>query len=173
MAMLRRLAERWLRAVVRHAPRSCRPWASAMLRELDFIESDWAALLWALGSTAAVSRQWLRSWRAWISGQSEEEPAMKGTAMKVTDLLLGVLMAVGAAVGAFALLLLVFYLFPALHHAPIPWPAWVFSGMLEVLFVAGTVKFWKTRRPMAIGILLAALVFTTHFAMHIASRWNG
>lgn len=173
MAMLRRLAERWLRAVARKAPPACREWASAMLRELDFIESDWAALLWALGSTAAVSRLWLRVWRAWISGQSEEEPTMKETAMKVAGLLLGLLMAVGAAVGAFALLLLVFYFFPALHHAPIPWPAWVFSGVLEILFVVGTVRFWKTRRPMAIGILLAALVFTTHFAMHIASRWNG
>ena len=29
-----------------------REWASAMLRELDFVDSDWEALLWALGSTS-------------------------------------------------------------------------------------------------------------------------
>jgi hypothetical protein len=172
MPFFRRLAVRWLEAVANNAPPACQEWARAMLRELDFIESDWAALRWALGSTAAISRQWLRAWRAWLQGR-EEEAAMKETAIKVGWVLLGVLIATAGAFGAFGVLVLMFYLFPALHHGPLPWPAWVFAVALEIAFVTFTVKLWKTRRPMAVGILLAALIFGTHFAMHIASHWNG
>jgi hypothetical protein len=46
-----------------------------MLRELDFIEGDWSALFWALGSAAAVVRHAASNWRSWTSNkkQSEEE----------------------------------------------------------------------------------------------------
>jgi hypothetical protein len=37
--------------VVRFAPVGIGEWAQALLWEKDFIESDWAALSWALGST--------------------------------------------------------------------------------------------------------------------------
>jgi hypothetical protein len=172
MALLRKLAVRWLRAVVRNAPPACREWASAMLRELDFIESDWAALLWALGSTAAISRHWLRAWHAWIRGR-EEEQTMKDTAMKVAGLLLGVLIAVAGAAGAFGMLVLVIHFLPAFQHQGLPWPAWMLALVLETLLVVGTVRLWSRRRPMAIGILLAAGILGTHFVMHIASHWNG
>lgn len=170
--VLRKLAVRWLRAIVRKAPPACQEWASAMLRELDFIESDWAALIWALGSTAAISRHWLRAWQARNRG-GEEEPTMKDTAMKVAGLLLGVLIAVAGAAGAFGMLVLVFHFFPALEHRALPWPAWLLALVLEMLLVVGTVKLWAKKRPMAIGILLAAGIFGTHFVMHIASHWNG
>jgi hypothetical protein len=179
MAALRRLASRWLRAVVRimerHAPPACREWASAMLRELDFIESDWAALRWALGSTAAICRHSLREWRAWFKGRGrEEETTMKDTAMKVVGVLFGVLIAVAVmGAGAFAVHGVLFHFFPALDHRGVPWPVWTLALILEALLVVGTVKLWKKRRPMAIGILLATIIFGTHFVIHIASRWNG
>jgi len=172
MRLPRRVAVRWLQAVVRNAPSPCREWASAMLRELDFIESDWAALFWALGSTAAVTRHWLRWWWAWMRNR-EEEQTMKETMTKVGGVLLGVSISVGIALVGFGMLILVFYFFPALHHRALPWPAWVFASVLEILLVTGTVKLWQKKRPMAIGILLAAAIFGTHFVMHIASHWNG
>jgi hypothetical protein len=173
MPILRRLAVRWLEAIVRNAPPPCREWASAMLRELDFIESDWAALLWAIGSMASISRHWLRVWRVWMRGR-EEEPTMKDTAMKVAGVLLGVLIAVAVmAAGAFGVHGVLFRFFPALEHQGVPWPVWVIALVLEALLVVGTVKLWQKRRPMAVGILLAAAVFGTHFVMHIATHWNG
>jgi len=98
---------------------------------------------------------------------------MKDTAMKLLGLLLGVLIAVAGAAGAFGLLVLVFHFFPALEHRGLPWPAWLLALMLETLLVVGTVRLWARKRPMAIGILLAAGIFGTHFVMHIASHWNG
>lgn len=175
MSLVRRLAVKWLGAVLRNAPPACREWASAMLRELDFIESDWAALRWALGSTAAMFRHSLRRWRAWFRGRGgKEETTMKDTAMKVAGVLLGVLIAVAVmAVGVLGVHGVLFRFFPALEHQSIPWAVWIIALALEALLVVGTVKLWQKRRPMAIGILLAAVIFGTHFAMHIASHWNG
>jgi len=175
MSLVRRVAVRWLEAVVRNAPPACREWATGMLRELDYVESDWAALLWALGSTAAISRHWLRVWRTWMrGGNRKEEATMKETAMKVGGLLLGVLMAAVLAVGAYGLMVLSFHLFPALEHQGVPWPAWLIVIVLpETLFVLGIVRLWKTKRPMAIGILLAAVILGTHFAMHIVNHFAG
>ena len=173
MPILRKLAVRWLEAIVRNAPPPCREWASAMLRELDFIEGDWAALLWAIGSTAAISRHCLRVWRAWMRGR-EEGATMKDTAMKVLGVLLGVLIAVAVmAAGAFRVHGVLFRFFPALEHLGVPWPVYLIALVLEALLVVGTVKLWQKRRPMAIGILLAAVVFGTHFVVHIATHWNG
>ena len=56
MSVARRLAYRLLNSVVRHVSPNSQDWASAMLRELDFVESDWGALLWALGSVTALFR---------------------------------------------------------------------------------------------------------------------
>jgi hypothetical protein len=170
MPTLRGLTVRWLEAIVRNAPPPCREWASAMLRELDFIESDWAALLWAIGSMASISRHGLRVWMR----SGEEEPTMKDTAIKVAGVLLGVLIAVALmAAGAFGVHGVLFRFFPALEHQGVPWPVWVIALVLEALLVVGTVKLWQKRRPMAVGILLAAVVFGTHFVVHIATHWNG
>ena len=56
MGVPRKLAGALLSGVLRLAPEESRDWASAMLRELDFVDGDWAALLWALGSTTAILR---------------------------------------------------------------------------------------------------------------------
>jgi len=57
MATSRRLALKLLNAVVRLASPAAQDWAKAMLRELDFIENDWTALLWALGSTRILLKR--------------------------------------------------------------------------------------------------------------------
>lgn len=56
MSAIRRLASGWLRAVLRHTPSDSQDWANAMLRELDVIDGDWAALSWALACTTAFFR---------------------------------------------------------------------------------------------------------------------
>jgi hypothetical protein len=51
MSTLRSLAVKILHGTVRLAPPHAREWSSAMLSEVDFIENNWSALSWALGST--------------------------------------------------------------------------------------------------------------------------
>jgi hypothetical protein len=57
MTMIRRLALKVLNTAARHAAPGTRDWVTAMSREMDFIENDWAALWWALGSTRILFRR--------------------------------------------------------------------------------------------------------------------
>jgi hypothetical protein len=51
---LRSLAVRVSHLVVRHASAGSREWAEGLAREVQFIESDWRAIVWALGSTRVL-----------------------------------------------------------------------------------------------------------------------
>ena len=53
---IRRFASAILTAAVRRTSPQVRAWGEAMLREMDFVESDWAALFWAFGSAIALFR---------------------------------------------------------------------------------------------------------------------
>jgi hypothetical protein len=54
---IRRLASAVLTTAIRHTSPRVREWGNAMLREMDFIENDWAALFWALGSATALFKK--------------------------------------------------------------------------------------------------------------------
>jgi hypothetical protein len=58
LTRIRSLASRALNAVVRRAPAEVREWGTAMSREMDFIENDWDALFWALGSVKSLTVSW-------------------------------------------------------------------------------------------------------------------
>jgi len=106
MSPTRRLALRLLRVVVRNASSDSRDWADAMLRELDFIESDWAALFWALGSTTAIFRHSVpRELRTWFGRHSNQEEGviLKHIRKNAAGTASGVVIAVGVLVSAFGL----------------------------------------------------------------------
>jgi hypothetical protein len=143
-----------------------------MLRELDFIECDWAALFWALGSVAAIFRHCGRE-LVRVGFRGQEEAGMKETVKNVGWVFAGVLASVLLIVCAMGLFHLAEYFFPPMKQS-IPWPTWLVVFFLpETLFVIGTVWFWRKRRPMAVGVLLAAAIFATHFVMHIVSHFRG
>lgn len=54
MTAIRKLASQILDVAARHASPEVRDWGTAMGRELDFVESDLAALFWALGSATVL-----------------------------------------------------------------------------------------------------------------------
>ena len=54
MTLVRRLALGISRRVVRWASPGCKEWAEGLEREAEVIESDWAALGWAIGSTRVL-----------------------------------------------------------------------------------------------------------------------
>jgi hypothetical protein len=58
MTRLRKLAVKISDTVVRRCPPAFKDWAQATSRELEFIESDWAALRWALGSWKMAASCW-------------------------------------------------------------------------------------------------------------------
>jgi hypothetical protein len=170
MGAPRKLAAALLRGVLRLAPDESREWALAMLRELDFIEGEWAALLWALGSATAILRHAASAWREWLKRKTKEEMGMSNTGKKVLGVGLGILSALALVGCALAGLRIISILFPGLEHSP--WAYWLaVLAIPETIFVAATVMLWRKRGPVAAGILAMALVVAMHVAVHLTLHW--
>jgi hypothetical protein len=171
MTPIRRMATRLLAFVVRHTSSGSQEWANAMLRELDFIESDWAALFWALGSTTAIFRRVGRGLMAMLGRRpvKKEELKMKDVGEKAAGIASGVLIALGVVMCAFGLLWLWFHFFPVPGIGPVPW--WVAVIVIpESIFVVAVASLWKKRKSVAVGILLLAITLMTHFIFHLANH---
>ncbi len=173
MSAARKLASGLLRAIARRSPSGSREWAEAMLRELDFIESDWAALLWALGSATAIFRHSGRGWKAWFGKKSSEEGQMNDIGKKTVGMLAGVGIAALLILCATGVLLLGFRFFPGLDMEHMKWTHWLAVIVVETIFVIAAVKLWRKRAPMAVGILLTAILLAAHVVIHVTTHWNG
>jgi hypothetical protein len=170
MGTPRNLAARLLRAVLRLAPEESRDWALATLRELDFIEGDWAALFWALGSAAAILRHASSGWRAWLRRKTNKEAGMNNAKKRALGVGLGMLSALALVGCAFAVLRIIGTVFPGLEHSP--WAYWLaVLAIPEAIFVAATVMLWRKRGPVAAGILATGLVMALHVAVHLTLHW--
>ncbi|HEX4773880.1 MAG TPA: hypothetical protein VH351_23805 [Bryobacteraceae bacterium] len=174
MLILRSAASILLRVVSQYSPTQSREWAAATIRELDFIESDWEALRWAAGSTTALVGHWGHDMEASLAGHLRypEELLMKDIRKKTLGTMSGIGIALALALAAFGVYALAVYLVPSLHTG-VPWPAWIMViAVPETIFAICVVKMWQRKRYQAVGILLAAMVLATHFAIHIAGHWN-
>jgi hypothetical protein len=150
-------------------------WAYAMLRELDFIESDWEALFWALGSTTAIFRYAVpRGLRSWLGKHSRREGGLmtKNIGKKTVGVMSGVIIAVAVlATCAFGLVRLSFFLVPGWDVERVPWAEWLAVIVIpETIFLFTAVALWRKRRSMAVGILLSAIVLVAHFVVHITTH---
>jgi hypothetical protein len=170
MGMPRKLAERLLQAALRLAPEESREWVLAMLKELDFVQGEWAALFWALGSVTAILRHTISGWRAWFRNKSNKETFMNNTGKKALGVGLGMLAALALVGCAFAVLRIVGTLFPGLEHSP--WAYWLaVLAIPEAIFVAATVMLWRKKGPVAAGILATGLVMALHVAVRLTLHW--
>lgn len=172
MGAPRKLATSLLTAVVRFAPETSREWATGMLRELEFVEGDWAALFWALGSTAAVFQHVASGWRGWFKARSNNKEArMNNFGKKALGVGTGIVSAAMLALCAFAVLRLVGFLFPAMDLAHAQWTHWLTVIVIpETIFIVATVLLWRKKGPVAAGILVFAIVGALHVAIHVAMR---
>jgi len=151
MSPVRRLATRLLSGMLRGGSPESREWASAMRRELDFIENDWAALLWAVGGTTA------------ILGRSGGK--------KIAGVLAGIAIATLLTAGAFGAFALAFHFFPHSVEHSMPWAVWLaVVGLPLAIFIVVARILWRNRRPMAVGMLLSASALTAHVVVHMATH---
>jgi len=173
MSAIRRLASRLLGAAVRHSSSDSQEWVRAMLGELDYIESDWAALFWALGSARAIFKYSIpRQLQTWLGPRSnEEEGTLKHMRRTAAGTLAGIGIAVGVLVSAFGLVRLLLVIFPA------PTLKGVESVQMlavivvpETIFVVAAVALWRKRRPMAVGLVLSAVTLVAHVVVHLTTH---
>jgi hypothetical protein len=173
---IRSLARGLLRGMSRLAQAHTREWAEAMLRELEFVEGDWDALCWALGGAAAIIRSSGREWVMLVVRQTMrwEELAMEQMGKKAGLMAAGALGAVALVAVAFGLLYLTAISFPSLGLDRAEWTHVLFIIVIPMaLCVAGAIWLWRTKRPVALGILLSVGGFGTHLAVHFASQFRG
>ena len=174
MSVTRRLALRLLGVAVRHSSSESQEWARAMLSELDFIESDWAALFWALGSARAIFKYSLpRQLRAWLGKRSsqEEGPMLKLIRRNAAGTLSGIGIAVGVLVAAFGLVRGLLVIFPASTLKGVESAEMLAVIVLpETIFVVAAVALWRKRRPMAVGLVLSAVILVAHVVVHLTTH---
>ncbi|MGA7341972.1 MAG: hypothetical protein WBE72_13285 [Terracidiphilus sp.] len=172
MGAPRRLAAGLLRAVVRLAPGMSRDWALAVLRELDFIEGEWAALNWALGSATAVLRHAARGWLEWMTRKRRnQEERMNSTGKKALGFASGMLLALLLALSGFGLVRIIGIEFPGHGMDRMHWPHFVGAIVIpEIIFVVAAILLWRKRTAVAAGILFTAAGIGIHVAVHLAMR---
>ncbi len=171
MSMTRRLASRVLTIVIRQSSGEGQLWGNAMLRELDFIQGDWAALFWAFGSTAALCRHSVRSQLRTLGDRHFNETfQIKRIAKKTTGIVSGVAVA-GSVLALCVGILIGLIRFASWQHT---------NGRLadrllivvipETLYVVGIITLWRRRKSVALGILLAGVILITHAMIHFATH---
>jgi hypothetical protein len=175
MTVLRRLAARVLHSAVRRSSADSKCWGDAMLGELDFVESDWAAQLWALGSTAALLRHSVRhQMRTELEKRfgPSARLLLKNLGKKAIGILSGVVIASGVlTICVLGLFYVVPMLFPARQVEREPFVEFLTVIVIpETVFIAVAIALWRKKKPMAAGLLLAAMTFITHVVIHAATH---
>jgi hypothetical protein len=171
MPALRRIAVRVLTAMVRRSSSEGRAWAEAMLRELDFVQSDWSALRWAVGGATVLCKHTVsQRMNASFRRVFNDARSLKGIAKATPAVLAGV--AVAGVVLSMCVLLL-----SSLTHAPWFQPTMgkladrtLFVVVPEAVYVTSAAALWQRRRPVAAGILAAGAILMTHAIVHFATH---
>jgi hypothetical protein len=88
---------------------------------------------------------------------------------RTAGIVTGIAIAAVLIVSAFGLVHLLFYFVPAWDLRPMPWLI-AAVAISEAIFIYAVVTQWHKRRPMAVGILLSALVLVTHVVVHVATH---
>ena len=169
---LRKIALVFLGAVVRYSPPSTRGWGRAMLREMECITTDWAALRWAFGSTSAIFRYSIE--RACRDERCDNSSygLLKAVGKAVGALALAVAFCVGVlAVCILSLTRVSTLLFPEWHLAQMPWARCMsVLGMPETIFVIAAALLWRKRKTVSAGILACAVTLATHFILYVSAH---
>jgi len=163
MSPIRGVARRVLHFVVRLAPPRTRSWGDAMIGEMDHIDDDWAALLWALGGALALCRcsliEHLRSFRKLLAG---EVPARRDARHLIKSILSGV--GVAGAVLIISMLTLA-----TLQHTHGVEPSQTrFAQLLfavvvpDGLCLVAALALWRPQRRLTSGILAAGAALAAH-----------
>ena len=152
---IRRASEFILRVTLRFHTQTNREWADAMRGELDFIQSDWAALIWAFGGASALAKKSLVSL---IFGREARGFAL-GVGLAASLLLF--------AMGVLWLLMS----YPTVSFANSESFHIIVAILIpEMIFVAAIVALRKNRKPVAVGIAMLAFVLAAHVVIHVATR---
>ena len=171
MSITRRLASRMLAIIMRCSSSESQLWGNAMLRELDFIEGDGAALFWAFGSTVALCRHSVTSQLRGLRDRHFNETfQIKKVAKKTTGIVSGVVVA-GSVLAVCVGILIGLIRFASWQHTNARLADRLLIIVIpETLYVVGILTLWRRRKSVALGILFAGVILITHAMIHFATH---
>jgi hypothetical protein len=170
VSAIRKFAWVILNGLVQHSAGEARSWGNAMLREMDFVENDWSALSWALGSGKALCRFSLLQEAKSFLDRAHRELSGKAMIRRMPTMLLG--FTIAAAVLSLCTMTLA-----RLSH--ISWfdPMYykiadrlLFVVVPVALYLVSAAALWRRRRSIAVGILTAGVILITHVIVHYATH---
>jgi hypothetical protein len=167
--MIRQLASRLLSATISGSSPASREWGNAMLREMDSVEGDWAALFWALGSSRALCGYSLRIWLR-FDRQRSEALSLEKLARRIPAIVSGL------AVAGIVLTICILGLISVMHQ---PWfkpeharfvDRLLFVTVPEIVYFVSIVALWRQRRWVALGVLAGGVILMTHALIHFVTH---
>jgi len=171
MPGIRRLATRFIEVVVKHSPPDAQSWGSAMLREMDFVENDWSAALWALGSTTTLCRYSFAHRLEALLHPTDHAWSLNRVAKKIPAMLAGMVAAAGVLVICLLLLssiLRASWFNPALARL---FDRLLFVVVPEALYLTSAIALWRQRKAaMAMGIVAAGAILMAHAVVHFVTH---
>jgi len=170
MSVVRKAASRWLSFVTQHLPAPAQEWAHAILREADFVEGDWTALPWVLGSTAALCRYSISLELKALNKYCREQLSAKGMAKSMFPVLGGVAAAViflSVCIAALSSLLQASWFDPVQHKLA---DRLLIVVIPETVYLASTLALWRRKRTFAVGILGAGVLLMAHAIAHFVAH---
>jgi len=174
MGLVRSAARRLVAVAARLGPERGREWARAMLAELEFVEGEWEALWWALGSITVIARRSGQEWVRLCGAEMRrwERLAMDQMGKKTGLLVAGALGTAVLVMIAFALLYLTAVTFPQLGIEQAEWThILVVIVIPAIICLCGAAWLWRRKRPLAVGILLSVVAVGTHVVLHFAHHF--
>lgn len=175
IAIIRKLALRFLLAVIAYSSANRKEWGNAMIRELDFAETDRERLVWLLGSAGVLLRYSIRDRVRALVAESIglwQKQSLQAQLEKAVELTMGLLVSAGVLFGSvYGLKFLAPVLFPGWHVESRAWAQCLAVVFIpEAIFASGAVVLWWRRRVVAEGILLGALTLLTHFVVYVTTH---
>ena len=141
-----------------------------MLREADVVESDWAALLWVLGSTTALCRYSILLELRALNKNCRKQLSAKRMARSMFPVL-------GGAAAAVIFLSLCIATFAGLLQASGIQPIQqkladrlLIVVIPETAYLASALALWRRKKTFAMGILGAGVLLMAHAMMHFAAH---
>jgi len=163
MSPIRGVALRVLHFVVRLTPPRTKCWGEAMIGEMDHIDDEWDALLWALGGTLALCRcaliEHLKNLRNLLA---DEVSAQR----KASHLIKSILSGVGVAA---VVLIISMFTLTNLQRMALVAPSQARLAQLlfavvipDVLCLLAALALWRPQRRLTSGILAAGAALGAH-----------
>jgi len=163
MSPIRSIARRALHFVMRLAPPRMRSWGEAMIGEMDHIDDEWDALLWALGGTLALCRcsliEHLKNFRNLLA---DEISARRKASHLIKSILSGV-------VAAATVLIISMLTLTNLQRAALVEPSQARVAQLlfavvipDGLCLLAALALWRPQGRLTSGILAAGAALGAH-----------